>query len=155
VKILKNFEPDLVFDASNAVEGRLASVTAKALLEGKNVAIVNADKAIISKPIDGVVKWLQPWYGIHSWINPRKHSPRKYMTVEGYFRTSIRNMLPVDKVRGREAYKRLRVYEGVPKELSSYQFETPKKVMWNGKEGHCTTLLELASYYGRKRVEHV
>jgi len=151
---LKNFVPDLVLDATGAIEGRLASVTAKALVEGKKVAVVNVEKAVISKPIDSVVKWLQPWYGIHSWINPRRYSPRKYMTPEGYFRTSVRNMLPIDQMKGREAYKRLRVYEGVPQELSSFVAEKKEEVLWHGKEGHSTTLLELAAYYGRKRVEH-
>ncbi len=152
---MEKFVPDLVYDAAGTVEGRLASITAKALMEGKKVAVVNVEKAVISKPIDAVVKWLQPWYGIHSWINPRRYSPRKYMTPEGYFRTSVRNMLPVDKPKGREAYSRLRVYVGFPSELSSFPVQKLEGVMWKGKEGNSTTLLELGLYYGRVKRKEV
>ncbi|WP_449461740.1 uL13 family ribosomal protein [Tardisphaera miroshnichenkoae] len=152
---MEKFVPDLVYDAAGTVEGRLASITAKALMEGKKVAVVNVEKAVISKPIDAVVKWLQPWYGIHSWINPRRYSPRKFMTPEGYFRTSVRNMLPVDKPKGREAYSRLRVYAGLPSELSGFPIQKLEQVMWKGKEGNSTTLLELGLYYGRVKKKEV
>ncbi|MGC8601072.1 MAG: uL13 family ribosomal protein [Thermoprotei archaeon] len=152
---MQRFVPDLVYDASGAIEGRLASITAKALMQGKKVAVVNVEKAVISKPLDAVVKWLQPWYGIHSWINPRRYSPRKYMTPEGYFRTSVRNMLPVDKPKGREAYARLRVYSGVPPDLSGFPVQRPEEVMWKGREGTATTLLEVGLYYGRVKRKEV
>ena len=42
---LNEFE---VFDAENKILGRLSSVVAKNLLSGKNVAVINAEKAVIS-----------------------------------------------------------------------------------------------------------
>jgi len=152
VKTSVEFVPDVVYDAAGAVEGRLASIVAKSLIEGKKVAVVNVEQAVISKPIDSVVKWLEPWYSMRTWINPRRHSPKKYVTPEGYFRTSVRNMLPVSQMKGREAYSRLRVYAGSPAGLRQ-ELEKPDSVRYKGKAGHFTTLAQLAGYYRNWRSE--
>ncbi|HDD72604.1 MAG TPA: 50S ribosomal protein L13 [Candidatus Aenigmarchaeota archaeon] len=103
----------MIIDAENQVLGRLASKTAKELLKGKRVIIVNAEKAVISGSPDSIfnnfLEKIQRGDPYHGPFYPRK--PDKIL------RRVIRGMLP-KKPRGREALKRLRVCISVPKEIS-------------------------------------
>jgi len=54
----------IVLDATGLVLGRLASVTAKSLLAGEEIKIVNAEKAIITGSKDYIFQRL--WAGARS-----------------------------------------------------------------------------------------
>ena len=102
-------------DGSNMVLGRLASVVAKNLLDGNRVIVVNVDKVIVTGTskksiLDKYFKRLR----LRSNVNPRRHGPFVHRSPEGIFRRTVRGMLPRRKAKGREAYRRLRVYRGIP-----------------------------------------
>lgn len=46
----------MIFDATGLAMGRLASITAKCLLQGEEIKIVNAEKAIISGKKEAVLR---------------------------------------------------------------------------------------------------
>lgn len=105
----------LIVDGKNMVAGRLASIVAKKLLEGYRVIVVNADKIIITGTsknsiLAKFIKRLQ----LRSNVNPRRHGPFIPRSPEGIFRRIVRGMLPRRKPKGKNAYKRLRVYRGIP-----------------------------------------
>jgi large subunit ribosomal protein L13 len=112
--------PPLILDATGLIMGRVSSVVSKRLLQGEQVIIVNAEKAIISGRRVSHVKearlFLEAGHKGHGPYHPRR--------PDLIIRRVIRGMLPWRKPRGKAAYKRLRVFMGVPEELKSKTLET-------------------------------
>lgn len=107
----------MIIDGKDLILGRLASFAAKRLLEGERVTIVNAEKVVISGRGDTTFDAYRAWMETRNVANPRKgpfHLKRSQELVRG----AIKGMLPFDTTRGREAFRRLRVYAGTPDELS-------------------------------------
>ncbi len=107
----------LYIDASEQIVGRLASHIAKLLLNGYSVVVFNAEKAVISGDKNMIVEKFKQRYSRRTLKNPEKLGHREPRTPHGILRRAIRGMLPYKKARGKEAYKRLRVYSG-PIEIS-------------------------------------
>lgn len=100
----------LIFDADGAVLGRLASQTAKALLAGEEIAVINAEKAVIT----GNPHFVQQKYLTRMSIGSPQHGPYFPRRSDLLVQRAIRGMLPYKKAKGRDAMKRLRVYKGAP-----------------------------------------
>jgi len=113
----------MIIDAKDLILGRMASFAAKRLLEGESVVIVNAEQAVISGRREATLDLYDAWLEIRSVVNPRKgpFHPRK---PNDLVRLTVRGMLPFDKPRGREAYRRLKVYVGVPAEFKGKELES-------------------------------
>ena len=113
----------MIIDAKDLILGRMASFAAKRLLEGESVVIVNAEQAVISGRREATLDLYDAWLEIRSVVNPRKgpFHPRK---PNDLVRLTVRGMLPFDKPRGREAYRRLKVYVGVPAEFEGKELES-------------------------------
>jgi len=107
-----------VIDATNAIAGRLSSLVAKRLLNGERIAIVNAEKAVITgdpqRVLSVYMKRVTEW---RTYYNPEKRGPKIPRTPDRILKRMVRGMLPKRKARGREALRRLRVYIGVPENL--------------------------------------
>lgn len=100
----------MIIDASNIVAGRMASKVAKMLLEGENVIIINAEKAVISGKPESTHAFFKSKVDRGS----RDHGPFYPKKSNMLLRRIIRGMLPIRKAKGRIAFKKLRVYEGCP-----------------------------------------
>jgi len=113
----------MIIDAKDLILGRMASFAAKRLLEGESVAIVNAEQAVISGRRESTLDLYDAWLEIRSVTNPRKgpFHPRK---PNDLVRLTVRGMLPFDKPRGKEAYRHLKVYVGVPAEFKGKELES-------------------------------
>ncbi len=109
----------IVIDARDAILGRMASVAAKELLRGERVAIVNAEEAVISGRREDIFARYLERRQRKSIVNPVRHGPFFPRRPEGIVRRAVRGMLPYKKAKGRNAFKRLRVYIGVPKEFEA------------------------------------
>jgi large subunit ribosomal protein L13 len=104
-----------IYDAENHILGRLASVVAKQLLNGESVAVVKVEKIVIAgNPKDTLKTYLEK-----TARGDPIHGPFFPKTPDGIFKRTVRGMVPRDRTHGREAYKRLRVYTGVPDELKT------------------------------------
>jgi large subunit ribosomal protein L13 len=103
----------MVIDATNCIAGRLASTAAKALLKGEEIAIINAEKAVVTgnpkHTLEMFTQKVERGDPYHGPFYPRR--PDKIL------RRMVRSMLPYKKPRGRQALKNLRVYVSVPEEL--------------------------------------
>jgi len=107
----------MILDAENSVLGRLSSFIAKALMKGEKVSVVNAEKAVISgEPSVTVLKYARRRLQKDK-SNP-EHSAHWPRRPDMLVKRIIRGMLPFKKPRGQIAFKNLRVYMGVPPELS-------------------------------------
>jgi len=114
----------IVIDATDLLLGRMATHTAKRLLEGEDVSIIHAEKAAISGSKASILSKYLHRRQRRSIVNPARHGPFYPRRPEAIIRRSVRGMLPRKKARGREAFRRLRVYSGVPKELEGVAGET-------------------------------
>ncbi len=117
---------DVVIDAEGKILGRISSYAAKKLLEGKRVAIVNAEKAIITGNPQTVLEKYKKRRSIQSRIRPEM-SPVQPRTPDRIVWKTVRGMLPMKKAKGREAIRRLRVFIGVPPELRDVEKDVELK----------------------------
>ncbi len=113
----------VVIDATNLILGRLASVVATRLLEGEKVAIINAEKAVITGDTKSIVSRYKSKLNIRTHTAPWK-GPFHYRRPDRIVKRTIRGMLPWKKPKGKTAYKRLRVYIGLPEYLNQVPTQT-------------------------------
>ncbi|RLJ08307.1 MAG: 50S ribosomal protein L13 [Candidatus Aenigmatarchaeota archaeon] len=116
---------ELIFDASDCIAGRLASLVAKEILKGNRVSIVNAEKAVILGNPEAIEQtWREKVERGHPYQGP--FYPKQ---PERILRRIIRGMVPRKKPRGREALKRLRIFIGVPEGYEEREKIRPEKVV--------------------------
>jgi large subunit ribosomal protein L13 len=138
----------IVINAEKRVLGRMASEAAKQALLGENVVIVNADKAYVSGDMKSVFRDNLNKLEIKNKGNFNK-GPYHPKRPDQYVRRAIRGMLPWDKMRGREAYKRVRVYIGVPaEELRRNNISMPGKATPKKKLRRKVMVAEICRYIG-------
>ena len=112
-----------IINAEGLILGRLASKVAKMLLEGEEVVIVNAEKAIITGNREDIFAKYKQRTELRTRTNPRK-GPFYPKRSDEIVRRTVRGMLPWKTDRGRKAFKRLKVYVGIPKEFEGKELET-------------------------------
>ena len=112
----------MIIDATNLTVGRLASFVAKKALMGERVDIVNCEKAVIT----GNARQI---------IENYKNKVKRGIPLQGPYypkqadrivRRAVRGMLPWKRQRGREAFKSVMCYMGVPGKFESQKMETVK-----------------------------
>ena len=109
-----------VIDANNLILGRMASIVAQRLLNGEEINIINAEKAIISGRRDTTFERYKKYVARGS----REFGPHFPRRPDHMVKRTIRGMIPHKKMTGREAFDRLKVYIGVPPELSKEKAST-------------------------------
>ncbi len=102
-----------IIDASNLILGRMATYAAKRALEGKRVVILNAERAVISGTKARVVARAKLKLKTRTLANQAK-APTHPRRPDNYVRRVVRGMLPWKKSRGKDAFRRVRVFIGVP-----------------------------------------
>ncbi len=112
----------LIVDAEGAILGRLASYIAKALQEGFKVYVVNAEKAVVSGDPKMVIESYKIWFELKTLRNPAKSSPKRPRSPISIIKRAVKGMLPKDNWKGFVAYKNLKVFIGIPPELSNKEF---------------------------------
>lgn len=103
----------MMIDATNAIVGRLAAVTAKAALEGQDVVLVNIEKAVISGDPEHVVAKYKGRRGMQNKANP-DHSPKWPRRADYLFKRIVGGMVPKHSARGKAALSKIRAYVSVP-----------------------------------------
>jgi large subunit ribosomal protein L13 len=134
----------VVLDASGQVLGRFCSLVAKRLLQGEEIVIINAEKAVITGSRDSILAE----YRKRRQIGSQRKGPYYPKRADRILRRTVRGMLPYQRPKGREALKRLRVYIGVPGGLTEKP-ETPGASV-EGKTTTYITLEELSRLLGAK-----
>lgn len=113
-------EPTTIIDADGLILGRMGTYIAKRLLNGEEIVIINAEKAILSGKRRAKLKDAIEFLAVGS---PGR-GPFHYRRPDRIVRRSIRGMLPFKKPKGKQAYKKLKVYMGTPDEFKDRKFET-------------------------------
>ncbi|MEM2933712.1 MAG: 50S ribosomal protein L13 [Halobacteria archaeon] len=108
-----------IINADGLILGRLASIVAKRLLLGEEIAIVNIEKAVISGSEENTFKEYKAMRDKGS----REKGPYFPRMPDQIMKRTIRSMLPYRQKKGKEALARLRIYIGIPDELKSREME--------------------------------
>ncbi|RLE70164.1 MAG: 50S ribosomal protein L13 [Thermoprotei archaeon] len=144
-------EQVVVIDADGLVAGRLASVIAKRLLRGENVVVINAEKAIITgKPQRIIKEYMKKVSEWRTHYNPEKLGPKVPRRPDRVLKRMVRGMLPHKKPRGRLAYKRLKVYIGIPEDIDASKAIKVREAMRKNETVPFITLGELYRMLGGK-----
>lgn len=106
----------IVIDGENCILGRLASYAAKELLNGEEVKIVNAEKILILGNPEVTVERYIKRENIWDPAKPEK-GPKFPRRPDLFVKRTVRGMLPWQSKRGKEAFRRITAYIGVPKEF--------------------------------------
>ena len=112
----------IVVDAANCISGRICSHVSKLLLQGNRVAIVNAEKAMLSGNRYKTIEIYKEYLEINSVTNPI-HGPFHPRRPDTILTKMVRGMIPKRKSSGIEAFKRLRVYIGIPESLKNSEMK--------------------------------
>lgn len=115
-----------VIDVQDSIVGRFATKVAKDLLQGEEVVIINAEKAIISGNPDNIIEKYRIRRNLQTKQNPEK-SPKWPKRPDLLLRRIIRGMLPRKKFTGRKAFKKLKVYIGNPLNVQGQKIESAIK----------------------------
>ncbi|WP_277552775.1 50S ribosomal protein L13 [Halobaculum limi] len=126
---LAEFEPDVVVDGRDAIMGRVASKVAQRALDGERVAIVNAERAVITGDSEFTVEKYRTRANLGSDSGP--YYPKR---PDRIFKRSVRGMLPYKTTKGREAFENVRVYVGNPfeSETTSPDEDAPEAEVLEG-----------------------
>ncbi len=111
-----------IYDAEKQIVGRMATTIAKEILSGEKIIVVNCEKAVFS----GKPKMKIEFYRQRINRGNPLHGPYFPKQPDGIFRRVIRGMIPWHKSGGRNAYKNLHVYVGIPEEFKGKKFEKIK-----------------------------
>ena len=103
------FDPDVVVDARDCILGRVASNVAEMALDGRRVAVVNAEDAVVTGGEEDVVGTFRERTELGS-----DKGPAYPTRPDGILKRSVRGMVPYKRERGREAFENVRVYVGNP-----------------------------------------
>ena len=122
----------LIYDGKDAVFGRIASVIAKELLKGHSVDVINCEEIIVSGDKKLFAKKILTKGEMGRGASMK--GPKYPRVADRLVKRMIRGMLPRDRARGREAFKRLKCYIGNGplveedlKEVKSFEHKKPMK----------------------------
>jgi large subunit ribosomal protein L13 len=106
---LAEFDADIVVDTQDCILGRVASQVAERALDGERIAVVNAERAVITGSEEQLTQ---------KYLDRREQGsdrgPYYPKRPDRIFKRSIRGMLPYKRPRGRKALENVRVYVGNP-----------------------------------------
>lgn len=116
-----------VIDGDGLLLGRMASMVARRAMSGEEIAIVNAEKTVIS----GSRARVLANYGQKRSRGSREGGPFFPRRPDHIVKRTIRGMLPYKRTVGSDAFKRVRVYVGVPVELVGSEREVLEEAHMN------------------------
>jgi large subunit ribosomal protein L13 len=133
-----------IINANGATLGRLSTNTAKRLLNGEEITVINSEKAIIS----GKKFAIKNRYKEKREVGTHRKGPFFPRMPDQIVKRTIRGMIPYQTPHGRTAFKKLKCYIGIPKEFEGKKFETIKEA--EKKPVDFITIEELSRFLGAK-----
>jgi large subunit ribosomal protein L13 len=141
----------IVVDGTNCISGRLCSKVSKLLLQGNRVSVVNSEKVMVSGNKYEVIESYKDKLEVSSVTNPI-HGPFHPRRPDTIITKMIRGMVPKRKPSGIQAFKRLRVYIGVPDELKNSSLQTFDDAKITKQQSFYISMGDVAKQIGWKGV---
>jgi len=138
----------ILIDGSNLLLGRVASFAARKALEDEQVTIINCNKIYLS---GSPTRSIERYKGKFT-LGTILHGPYVSKSPGAMMRRSVRGMLPWNRVRGRDAFRRVKCYSDVPEALKGKPAITIENASINKLPiSRYITLVEVCSRIGTKR----
>jgi large subunit ribosomal protein L13 len=116
----------MIVDGKGMSMGRLASFVAKQALKGEEVQVINCEKVLITGKFETTKKEFEVK---RNRIGHSQKGPKHLKSSERIVKRAIRGMLPNHREgRGAIAWKKIRCYNSVPKELEGKEITQLDKV---------------------------
>lgn len=119
----------IIIDGKGSILGRVASYASKQALKGEEIIILNSEDLIISGNKNFI---REEFHKKRSRVGHGQRGPKHSKTIVGIVKRAIRGMVPnYREGRGREAFKRIKCYIGIPKEFENKRtitFEREKPI---------------------------
>ena len=112
-----------VIDGRNLIHGRLASVVAEKIMDGEEVVVLNAEAIIITGTRDKVFAAYKA--KVDRGDTSKRKGPFYPRRADLLFKRCVRGMIPWTTTSGREAYRRLHVFVGTPKQFQDCEKDKP------------------------------
>ncbi len=141
--------PAVIINAEGLILGRMCSKIAKRLLNGEEIIIINAEKAVLSGRRKSKVAEAKQFLE----VGAPERGPFHYRRPDRIVIKTVRGMLPIRLAKGKNALARLRVFMGIPKELKDQKTETVEDASSAKLKGPQLTLSELATEIGWNKGE--
>jgi len=136
-----------IYDAENQILGRICTFIAKDLLKGEDVVVINTEKSVLS----GNPRWKKEHYQVKIKRGDPKKGPFFPKYPDDIFRRTVRGMLPWHQAKGRKAFKKLKVFIGIPEEHKNKQAEKMQVADANKLKTTYITLGDLSTSIGAKK----
>jgi large subunit ribosomal protein L13 len=132
----KSKQEEIIINAQGLVCGRLAVVAAKKALQGNKVIVLNSEKAVIIGKKGIVIADYLKKRGLGKGVQKGPHFSSK---PDMMLRRMIRGMLPWKRTTGREKFKEIKCFIGVPE---AYQSKLNEAIKLEKKEALNSISLE-------------
>jgi len=134
-----------IIDGKNAVLGRLGSIVAQRIMDGEEIVVVNAESIVVTGERDMVFADYKA--RVDRGDTTKRKGPFYPRRADLLFKRSVRGMIPWTSTSGREAYRRLHVFVGTPKQFADAETvkieDAMKKI-----SGKYTTLGAISKFLG-------
>ena len=134
-----------IIDGRNAVLGRLGSVVAQRIMDGEEIVVINAESIVVTGERDMVFADYKA--RVDRGDTTKRKGPFYPRRADLLFKRSVRGMIPWTSTSGREAYRRLHVFVGTPKQFADAETvkieDAMKKI-----SGKYTTLGAISKFLG-------
>lgn len=129
--------------------GRISSSVAKLLMQGHEVVLINAEKTLITGHERDILEKYKRKIELRDKANP-EHSPHISRRPDLFVKRVIRGMLPYKKPKGKEAFRKLRVYMGAAKDIKDAKAHDLKPKMALEAYENAMTVMEVSQKLGYK-----
>jgi large subunit ribosomal protein L13 len=136
-----------IIDGKNAVLGRLASIVAERIMDGEEIVVVNSESIVITGERDAVFADYKA--KVDRGECKSRKGPFYPRRADLLFKRAVRGMIPWMTTSGRDAYRRLHVFVGVPKQFADSEIAVEEQAM-KKITGKYTTLGAVAKFLGSK-----
>lgn len=134
-----------IIDGRNAVLGRLGSLVAQRIMDGEEIVVVNAESIVVTGERDMIFADYKA--RVDRGDTTKRKGPFYPRRADLLFKRSVRGMIPWTTTSGREAYRRLHVFVGTPKQFADAEKEKVEGAM-KKISGKYTTLGAISKFLG-------
>ena len=134
-----------IIDGRNAVLGRLGSLVAQRIMDGEEIVVINAESIVVTGERDMIFADYKA--RVDRGDTTKRKGPFYPRRADLLFKRSVRGMIPWTTTSGREAYRRLHVFVGTPKQFADAETEKVEDAM-KKISGKYTTLGAISKFLG-------
>ena len=134
-----------IIDGRNAILGRLGSVVAQRIMDGEEIVVINAESIVVTGERDMIFADYKA--RVDRGDTTKRKGPFYPRRADLLFKRSVRGMIPWTSTSGREAYRRLHVFVGTPKQFADAETEKVEDAM-KKISGKYTTLGAISKFLG-------